>query len=195
MCFLWGTCIGWKCKFFEVQLKCPLSGNPSQSQPSKVIFFLCELPQPCGYTSLTPECSVLPIVFLCACPPTTWEQIEADSHQILKPNADAGSASEDVPSNVSWLNEWNYWPGINGHFCALRNLSPFFSSYLFSPWCFLSPCVCILECKRCQQLSCFSWGGGGRQENYYSLQTYCIHPSIFFFFFQGHTRGIWKFPG
>ena len=69
VCFLWGTRVGWKFKFFKVRLTCPPE-NPSQSSPSKVnlVAPTTELPQP-SVTCISSECSLLPTVFLCTCLP------------------------------------------------------------------------------------------------------------------------------
>lgn len=68
----------------------------------------------------------------------TCEQIEGDPCPIstaLSPMLAQGLLQRRVPSNVYWLNEWNYWPCINGPFYTLRILCLFFPLYLFSAWC------------------------------------------------------------
>lgn len=59
-----------KFTFLQVQLKCPLSGTPSQSSPSKISLVPPELPQPSSYTS--PPWVWHPACCLCVCLTHPW---------------------------------------------------------------------------------------------------------------------------
>lgn len=80
-----------KFTFFQVQLKCPLSGNPSQSSPSKISLVPSELPQPPSYTSVPASAAYCTLFYVSASP--TREQIEADPCEM--PCAGTGSTSEE----------------------------------------------------------------------------------------------------
>lgn len=60
-----------KFTFFQVQLKCPLSGNPSQSSPSKISLVPSELPQPSSYTSIPASAACCTLCF-CVCLTHPW---------------------------------------------------------------------------------------------------------------------------
>lgn len=137
MCLLWGTCVRWNLRFCKCNSNVPFLGLLPRLPHPKSALFLLSSHSPL-VTHLPPECGVQHVVFMCLSHPPMSRLRQT---HVKSPVLAQGLLQRRVPGNVYWLNDWNYWPCINGSFHTLRNCCPFFPPYLFSAWCSLSPCM------------------------------------------------------